>query len=303
MPILALAGHEVLVGCHVAAEAARWDVSVDTFGAALETSAARAFLGRTPTSAEVTRYLESLHLSDLALACACADGHDRAWTHFVATHQPTLRRAADAMDPSGNARELADALYGELFGVREEDGQRRSLFRYFHGRSTLSTWLRTVLAQRLVDRARSRRREDPLPDDDVGAGSGSHGAQAAPERPRWIAAVQQALRRAFEALPSRDRLRVSLYHGQSLTLAEIGRMLGEHEATVSRHLTRTRRDVRKAVEAELTELGLDERARREAFESLADDPGPLDVADLLDQKPERKVAPADRSTTEDPAGA
>ena len=65
---------------------------------------------------------------------------------------------------------------------------------------------------------------------------------------------------------------------------------------MSRHLTRTRREVREAVEAELARLGLDERARREAFQSLANDPGPIDVADLVGQPPARKIAPADRST-------
>ena len=40
-------------------------------------------------------------------------------------------------------------------------------FRYFHGRSSLSTWLRAVLSQRHVDRLRSARRQDPLPEDEA----------------------------------------------------------------------------------------------------------------------------------------
>ena len=47
----------------------------------------------------------------------------------------------------------------------ERDGARQSLFRYFHGRSKLSTWLRAVLAQRHIDRLRAGRKLDPLPDD------------------------------------------------------------------------------------------------------------------------------------------
>ena len=126
---------------------------------------------------------------------------------------------------------------------------------------------------------------------------------SAPERPRWLAAVRVALTRAFENLTARDRLRVSLDHGDGRTLSEIGRMLSEHEATASRHLARTRREVRAAVEAELGRLGLDERTQREVFQSLADDPGPLDVADLVGLPAVRKIAPADRSIDEDPAGA
>ena len=92
---------------------------------------------------------------DLALACACAAGDERAWEHFISVQRPVLYRAADALDPSGAARELADSLYADLYGLRDGGGGHASLFRYFHGRSSLSTWLRAVLAQRHVDRLRS----------------------------------------------------------------------------------------------------------------------------------------------------
>ncbi len=77
---------------------------------ALERSTAKAFAGRTPSNADLDRYNKSLHLADLALACACLSGHDAAWDHFVAEVRPALYRAADAIDRSGNAREVADAL-------------------------------------------------------------------------------------------------------------------------------------------------------------------------------------------------
>ena len=136
------------------ARADRWAVPVAVFSAALERCARKAFQAP-PDPRELERHLASLHLEDLALACACASGHEGAWEHFVREHRPVLYRAADAIDPSGGSRDLADSLYGELFGVTERAGERRSLFEYFHGRSSLSTWLRAILAQRHVDRVRS----------------------------------------------------------------------------------------------------------------------------------------------------
>ena len=133
------------------AGAARWDLPPAAFDAALERSAAKAFAGRKPSAAELDRYFKSLHLSDLALACACALGHDAAWDHFVAEFRPALYRAADAIDPGGGAREAADALYAELYGLKNKDGARQSLFHYFHGRSSLATWLRSLVTQRFVD--------------------------------------------------------------------------------------------------------------------------------------------------------
>ena len=139
------------------AAADRWGVTPEAFAAALERSTAKAFAGRTPSNADLERYYKSLHLADLALACACMAGHDAAWDHFVAEIRPALYRAADAIDRSGNAREAADALYGELYS--------KTLFRYFHGRSSLATWLRSLVSQRYVDRLRETRRLEPLPEE------------------------------------------------------------------------------------------------------------------------------------------
>jgi hypothetical protein len=67
-----------------------------------------------------------------------------------------------------------------------------------------------------------------------------------------------------------------------LTLAQIGRGLGEHEATVSRQLGKARTRVREDVERQLREAGLNDAAVAECLAAVAADPGPLDVADLLE---------------------
>ena len=58
--------------------------------------------------------------------------------------------------------------------------------------------------------------------------------------------------RAVSELPARDRLRLACYYAQELTLAETGKLLGEHEASSSRHLARTRKTLRHTVERYLT---------------------------------------------------
>ena len=161
--------------------------------------------------------------------CACMLGRDAAWDHFVLTHRPILYRAADALDPSGGARELADTLYGDLFGAKTS-GDGRALFSYFHGRSTLATWLRAVLSQRYVDLVRSRARLQPLPDEDEQPSrrlrQGSVGQAVDPDRAVLVPLVDRALRSAIEALPPKDRLRLRSYHAAGMTLAQIGRLTG-----------------------------------------------------------------------------
>ena len=209
-----------------------------------------------------------------------------------------LYRAADALDPSGGARELADSLYADLYGLQERDGERRSLFHYFHGRSSLATWLRAVLAQRYVDRIRVQRRFEPL-SDEVAEQSAIDVLGAVAAEPRMLhdhlARLRRVLAIAIARLGARDRLRLGCYYQQELTLAEAGRVLGEHEATVSRQLARTRRVLREDVERQLRSEGLSEDEIGVCFDAAGDDAGPLDLREIL-AAAERKNSAPDRST-------
>lgn len=275
------------------ARADRWNVPHDAFAATLARSAQQALAGEPSDPARLQHYFNSLHLEDLALACACASGVDAAWEHFVTHYRPALYRAADAIDPSGGAREAADSLYGELFGLTVRDGHRQSHFRYFHGRSSLSTWLRAVLSQRYVDRLRDQARFDPLPSDEEAAASAvTPPAQPAETRWRTVGLLSQWLTAAVAALAPKDRLRLRCYYSQDLTLAHIGKLLGEHEATVSRHLARTRRKIREDVETALrAREGLSEEEIAECFATAAEDPGPMNVTELLGAEPDLADAP------------
>jgi RNA polymerase sigma-70 factor (ECF subfamily) len=273
------------------ADLERWSLPRDVFAAAVVMSVDRAFADRTPPRGDVDRYIASLHVADLALACACARGHEGAWDHFVREYRPILYRAADAIDPSGGARELADSLYADLYGLREADGERRSLFRYFHGRSSLATWLRAVLSQRHVDAIRSARRTDPLPDaDDIPVAAAP--APGDPDRSRLLQLTLEALHAAIGGLSVKDRLRLRSYYAQELTLAQIGRITGEHEATVSRHLARTRRELRDSAERRLRDdHGLADIQVTRALELAVEDPAGLDLQRVFGSSAECKDPP------------
>jgi RNA polymerase sigma factor (sigma-70 family) len=231
----------------------------------------------------------SPYAADLELAGLCAAGDAQAWERFMLEYRPVLYRAADALDPSGGAREIADSLYAELYGVRDGGGERRSLFHYFQGRSSLATWLRAVLSQRYVDRIRVQRRLEPLPDDESAQAPSAAGPRRAdraeppdPERGRYLSLLRHALGCAIASLTDRDRLRLGCYYVQGLTLAETGRLLKESEATASRQLARTRRVIRDAVERRLRdEAGLTGDQIDACFASVADDPGPLDLKKVI----------------------
>lgn len=266
-----------------------WQLTQERFEQALERSAAQRFCGAEPRAAELAAYLESLHLDDLALACACSEGNEQAWEHFMEKFRPELYRAGRAIAGVSAGRELADSLYADLYGLVEREGRRRSLFDYFYGRSKLSTWLRAVLAQRHVDELRRAGRTQPLEEDSSGQVSQAPlrqplAAASDPDRLRYLAFLQGALSEALAALEPRDRLRLAYYYVEELTLAQIGRLLGEHEATVSRKLERTRSEVRRQVDAALREKKRLSEAQVRLCYEYAREEWPFDLGGVLSAK-------------------
>ena len=240
-------------------------LSLESTRVAVQRSVAHRF-GAGPVEAQlVTTYVESLHAADLGLAVACDAGAGPAWDHVVLTYRPILYRAAAILTRDAETgRELADGLWAELYGVGRTKvslaigSERKSLIAYFHGRARLSTWLRSVLAQRHIDLVRSERRNAPFEEEvatGTGEGDGVEGAveTSDPDRVQLTEAFQQALAAELAALTPADRLRLGFYYAQGLTLADIGRTLGEHEATVSRKLARSRRRLRAGVERTMRE--------------------------------------------------
>jgi RNA polymerase sigma-70 factor (ECF subfamily) len=253
-----------------------------------------------PDARAIRAYLDSLHAADLALACACSDGNAMAWDFFMARFRPELYRAGRAIAGESVGRELADSLYAELYGLREVAGQRKSLFVYFLGRSKLTTWLHAILAQRHVDGIRRARGTEPLEEGEAGERlyaaqqntstnwTGSLAASSAarspdPERNRFLAILQVVLTAALDALAPRDRLRLAYYYVEGLTLAEIGRLVGEHEATVSRKLERTRREIRKHVEGTLRQEKKLSAAQLQLCYEYARQEWPFDLTRALSQ--------------------
>lgn len=235
----------------------RWELAAGDFAAVLHRSAASRFERvTTPSAVDVEGYLESLFIEDLALAGACERGNQFAWVDFLARFRPSLYDAARAMVREENrAKEIADSLYAELYGLEERHGRRRSLFEYFHGRSSLRTWLRSVIARNVVNDYRAVRRgsslKDRLADAEKGSAPANLPTPSDPDRSRYLEVLRQSLAQALAQLEPRERLRLSYYHVQELTLAQVGRLLGEHESTVSRKLERTRHALRKQIEERL----------------------------------------------------
>jgi hypothetical protein len=116
---------------------------------------------------------------------------------------------------------------------------------------------------------------------------------------RFTELVRRAIASVIAALAPRDRLRLRCYYSQEMTLAQIGKLLGESEATASRSLGRTRRTIRDQVEQRLRAQGMSEAEITDGFAAVTEDAGSLDLAELFGAQPvleeQRKEGAQDRS--------
>ena len=248
-----------------ASGAAKFDIDRETFVAIVGKVVERWNGAATPD--ETRKFLETLRVDELVLTRACAAGHNAAWDKFLNRYRATLYSAAHQIaHDETNARELADSLYAELYGISETGTARVCKLLYFSGRGSLEGWLRTVVAQEYVNRYRRTRRETSLD------GAVEEGKQfpAAPSPPPPLAdgRIDEAIAAEISALEDEERLLLASYYLDGRKLAEIGRMLRVHESTISRKLEKTTATVRKRIRKRLIDQGMFPREVDERMQEL-----------------------------------
>ncbi|MCA1575275.1 MAG: sigma-70 family RNA polymerase sigma factor [Acidobacteria bacterium] len=234
----------------------------------------------------IAEFIDELQATDLCLIVACERGDESAWSDLVERFTPTVRSAArSASSNEDGAQDLAQSIWAELYGLRESaDGKPASKLAYYSGRGSLAGWLRAVVTQLAIDQHRRQSRTVQTEDDadfDRLARGGDGGkelflATAALNPEEAIsdklagAEMQRALARSIKELSDEDRLLVKLYYFDGLRLREAGSVLGVHEATASRRLTRIHGELRERVESTLiTDLGWTKTETEGAFAQVA----------------------------------
>ena len=214
-------------------------------------------------------FYRGLRVQELALARACAAGNDRAWEVFLTKFRARLYEAALAIARNDSVgRELADSLYADLYGTTVRDGRRVSKLEFYTGRGSLEGWLRSVLSQEFINRYRSHSRlvslDEQVEEDGVQyAAPANPNGEAVPADPRVNAAVDAAL----GDLGAEDRFVLSAYFLDGRKLAEIGRMLGVHESSISRRLDRITTRLQRDIMQRLARAGMSRRQAEEAMET------------------------------------
>jgi RNA polymerase sigma-70 factor (ECF subfamily) len=264
------------------------------------------YLSSGVSQSEARTFLLTLRVEELALARACAAGNNSAWELFLIRYREKLYQSAlrIAREESA-ARDLADSLYAELYGTNLRDGERASKLASFTGRGSLEGWLRTVLAQEFINRYRRTKRLVSLEEEN------EDGERFAAPEPEPVAGadlrLESATDAALAALPGEDRLVLAAYYLDGRTLAEVARMLGVHESTISRKVDKLAKTLRKKILAGMMQQGMSRRQAEEALEvdvrdlqvnirrSLAQEPSTAAFSEKNESLPLQNVAPRAKS--------
>jgi RNA polymerase sigma-70 factor, ECF subfamily len=214
--------------------------------------------------ADIDKFADEMQADDLCLIIACERGDERAWNDLVERFTATVRSAARSASSNEDAAEdLAQSIWAELYGLRTRaDGRPASKLAYYSGRGSLAGWLRAVIAQLAVDTFRKQSKLVQTEEDtelerlacDAVVSETQTFAPRGMQNPEQALSnrfaqkdLQAALKNAVRELEAEDRLLVKLYYFDNLRLREAGVVLGVHEATASRRLTRIQTDLRKRV--------------------------------------------------------
>jgi RNA polymerase sigma-70 factor (ECF subfamily) len=261
---------ELLADLHAKGGCEKIGLSRESFAAILCDVGSKSATGAS-SETEIRTFFLSLRIDELALARACAAGNNSAWEIFMTRYREKLYLSALRIAREDSAaRELADTLYADLYGTSTRDGHRVSKLASYSGRGSLEGWLRTVVAQEYVNRYRRTKRLVSLDEES------EEGVQFRAPEPEPLPAADNRLAKATDealaVLPAEDRMVLSAYYLDGRTLAEIARMLGVHESTISRKVDKLAKSLRKQIVAALVRRGM---SRRQAEEALD-----VDVRDL-----------------------
>jgi len=197
-------------------------------------------------------FLTRQHTRDLYLAVACGQGSEAGWQRFASLYQKYLH---DVLHHLAAIRqvgvEVVDNIIIDLC-LPDRSGERR--IASYDGRSSLATWLRVILSNRIINEGQ-RKCNAACPLDssnDVVDTSALPKLDTDLKLNRYEELIRDCLRAACVPLSEKEKLMLLWRFDEELQLGEIAKFLGVHQSTITRSLERTTRCLYKRFVANLS---------------------------------------------------
>ena len=231
-------------------------------------------LGENTTSHDAIRIINSLHGDDLYLAFACAQHSPAAWDRFTTNYRKYIHDLAAFASPVKSlASELAETILTDLF-LPDRSGHSR--IASYDGRSSLATWLRVVICHRAINERKQKVNGMTQLNEDLFEKADDRALldlEMSLRTSRYQSLIKDSLEQACRMLTDRERLMLLLRYDNGLQLGHIGRILGLHQATITRQLERIQAKIREIVMSILTEkYRLGQAAVNECLAEIVENP-------------------------------
>jgi RNA polymerase sigma-70 factor (ECF subfamily) len=183
----------------------------------------------------------ALHVEDLYLACACADGVPPALAAF---ERECLSRVAEYVSRVAGAARHLDEIQQRVRTrlLLREPGQSPRIARY-SGRGALRPWVRVTAVRVALDLLREKSEPVGGVADVAGRAAVEADAENAHLRARYQGELERAVSEALGELTAQQRALLRQHHIEGLSLDALAAQNGVHRSTAARWL----KDARVAV--------------------------------------------------------
>jgi RNA polymerase sigma-70 factor len=224
-----------------------------------------------PVSGENQRvdFVKQLHTDDLYLARGCADRGEKAWNRFDALYHKYLNDLIGYLCSLRHvASELMETVMIDLF---LPDRSGRSRISSYDGRSSLSTWLRVVVTNRVINEGQRKSNTSRVDiSGDFVDGSTVSCLDSRIAMSRYEGLIRESLRHACANLSVRERMILLWRFEDEHQLGDIASRLGVHQSTITRTVERIARKLKQQLISSLSECQLDKAAIEECITVLVD---------------------------------
>jgi RNA polymerase sigma-70 factor len=190
--------------------------------------------GLSPAVRSPADLLCELNTGDLFLSAACALGRETAWERFRALYHAPI---SDTFSYFNRTRQsagcLADSLISDLY---LPDRSGRSRIASYDGRSSLTTWLRTIAKNQHINKTAKGKYEacssevTMEPRDEQAVSRMERGLY----RSRYKNLLEEALTEACGILGGAERKLLLWRYDDNLRLGEVAHLVGIHQSNVTR---------------------------------------------------------------------